>query len=159
MKKVKYEHQSIFPFGKGPNLILRIGRKNHIFFFGLSRGWNPCRLGTADGLQVEIQDDIQVQEVEIEQIPMEMPIETVETEETIEVQPVIALQPLPEPASEEIVPQTSEEVVGADSLDYVDTIPVPVPEVEIATENESPRRGKGGKKKGRGRNVTELVVN
>ena len=111
-----------------------------------------------DGLQVEIQDDIQVQEVEVEQIPVEMPIETVETEETIEVQPMIALQPLPEPASEEIVLQTSEEVVGADSLVYVDTIPVPAPEVEISTEDESPRRGKGGKKKGRGRNVTELVV-
>ena len=103
-------------------------------------------------------DDIQVQEVEVEQIPVEMPIETVETEETIEVQPMIALQPLPEPASEEIVLQTSEEVVGADSLVYVDTIPVPAPEIEISTEDESPRRGKGGKRKGKGKHVAELVV-
>ncbi len=111
------------------------------------------------GLEVEIQDvgDIQVQEVEVEQIPVEMPIETVETEETIEVQPMIALQPLPEPASEEIVLQTSEEVVG-DGLVYVDTIPVPAPEVEISTEDMSPiRRGKGGKKKGKSKNISELV--
>ncbi len=111
------------------------------------------------GFEVEIQDvgDIQVQEVEVEQIPVEMPIETVETEETIEVQPMIALQPLPEPASEEIVLQTSEEVVG-DGLVYVDTIPVPAPEIEISTEDMSPiRRGKGGKKKGKSKNISELV--
>ena len=111
-------------------------------------------------VEISPEMDLQVQEqVEIsEQIPIEMPIETVETEETIEVQPMIALQPLPEPASEEIVLQTSEEVVGGESLVYVDTIPVPAPEIEISTEDESPRRGKGGKRKGKGKHVAELVV-
>lgn len=117
-------------------------------------------MASSVGLEVEIQDvgDIQVQEVEVEQIPVEMPIETVETEETIEVQPMIALQPLPEPASEEVVLQTSEEVAG--DLVYIDTIPVPTPEVEISSEYlQSPvRRGKGGKKKGKAKNISELVV-
>ena len=31
MKDLKYEHQSIFPFQGGSNLILGIGRKNQIF--------------------------------------------------------------------------------------------------------------------------------
>jgi transcription factor YY len=102
---------------------------------------------------VEIADvgDVQIQEVEVEPIPVEMPIETVETtEETIEVQPMIALQPLPEPAHEEIVLQTTEEVVG-DHLVYGDHIPVPAPEIEISTEEFIPtssKKGKGGKKKG-----------
>jgi len=111
------------------------------------------------GSEVEIQDmgDIVIQEVEVEQLPVDMPIETVETidEQTIEVQPMIALQPLPE-AHEEIILQTSEEVVGGDlqhQLVYIDSvtgIPIPVPEeVEISTDYASPstsRRGKGQKK-------------
>ena len=31
MKDLKYEHQSIFPYGGGSNLILGIGTENHIF--------------------------------------------------------------------------------------------------------------------------------
>ncbi|KYM94169.1 PREDICTED: transcriptional repressor protein YY1-like isoform X1 [Cyphomyrmex costatus] len=74
--------------------------------------------------EVEIQPDIQ--EVEIEAIPVEIPCETVET--TIEGedgQPMIALQPLPEPGREEIILQTQEEIVGADPLSVYDQIPVP----------------------------------
>ena len=117
------------------------------------------------GCEVEIQDidDVQIQEVEVEPIPVEMPIETVETsEETIEVQPMIALQPLPD-AQEEIILQTSEEVVGdGDQLVvYGDTIPVPQPEIEIQTEEVSPstsKRGKGGKRKGnRGKSVLDFI--
>ena len=116
------------------------------------------------GCEVEIQDigDVQIQEVEVDTIPVDMPIETVETtEETIEeVQPMIALQPLPEPEHEEIVLQTSEEVVG-DSLVVYGEIPVPQPEIEIQTEEISPstsRRGKGGKKRGnKGKNVLDFI--
>lgn len=74
--------------------------------------------------EVEIQPDIQ--EVEIETIPVEIPCETVET--TIEGddgQPMIALQPLPEPGREEIILQTQEEIVGGDPLSVYDQIPVP----------------------------------
>lgn len=74
--------------------------------------------------EVEIQPDIQ--EVEIEAIPVEIPCETVET--TIEGedgQPMIALQPLPEPGREEIILQTQEEIVGTDPLSVYDQIPVP----------------------------------
>ncbi|XP_074097046.1 transcription factor YY2 isoform X2 [Cotesia typhae] len=74
--------------------------------------------------EVEIQPDIQ--EVEIETIPVEIPCETVET--TIEGddgQPIISLQPLPEPGREEIILQTQEEIVGGDPLSVYDQIPVP----------------------------------
>ncbi|XP_013394315.1 transcriptional repressor protein YY1 isoform X2 [Lingula anatina] len=103
-------------------------------------------MASTDGVE-----EFQVQEVEIESIPVEMPIETVETsEETIEVQPMIALQPLPEASHEEIVLQTREEVVGDPNLVYVDSIPVPAPEIEISTEEIAPiiKKGRGGKKKG-----------
>ena len=102
------------------------------------------------GSEVEIQDvgDVQIQEVEVEPIPVEMPIETVEIcEETVEVQPMIALQPLPEPAQEEIVLQTSEVEEG---MVYIDNLPEPTPEIEICTEEVSPstsRKGRGGKRK------------
>lgn len=74
--------------------------------------------------EVEIQPDIQ--EVEIESIPVEIPCETVET--TIDGddgQPMITLQPLPEPGREEIILQTQEEIVGGDPLSVYDQIPVP----------------------------------
>ena len=106
------------------------------------------------GCEVEIQDecDVQIQEVEVGPIPVEMPIETVETtEETT----MIALQPLPEPAQEEIVLHTSgEEVVGDPNFVYVDNIPVPAPEIVVSTQDTIPityKKGKGGKKKGKGR--------
>lgn len=113
------------------------------------------------GSEVEIQDvgDVQIEEVEVEPVPVEMPIETVETSgETVEIQPMIALQPLPE-AGEEVILQTTEEIVGdTTNLVYVDsmTIPVPTPEIEISTEEQSPstsKRGKGGKKRGKTKGI------
>lgn len=80
--------------------------------------------------EVEIQPDIQ--EVEIETIPVEIPCETVET--TIEGndgQPMIALQPLPEPGREEIILQTQEEIVGGDPLSVYDQIPVPENDIYV----------------------------
>lgn len=117
-------------------------------------------MASTDGVE-----EFQIQEVEVESIPVEMPIETVETsEETIEVQPMIALQPLPEAAQEEIVLQTREEVVGDPDthLVYVDSdsIPVPAPdEVEISTEEIVPttRKGRGGKKKGGRKQAVHVV--
>lgn len=93
--------------------------------------------------EVEIQPDIQ--EVEIESIPVEIPCETVESsiiesEEDDVVtmhhqatahhhqhhQTMIALQALPEAGrEEEIILQTQEEIVGADPLSVYDQIPVP----------------------------------
>lgn len=95
--------------------------------------------------EVEIQPDIQ--EVEIETIPVEIPCETVET--TIEgedAQPMIALQPLPEPGREEIILQTQEEIVGADPLNVYDQIPVP--EADIYVES-SPGPSRKATKKAR----------
>lgn len=93
--------------------------------------------------EVEIQPDIQ--EVEIETIPVEIPCETVET--TIEGedgQPIIALQPLPEPGREEIILQTQEEIVGADPLSVYDQIPVP--ENDIYVESSPGPSRKAAKK-------------
>jgi len=93
--------------------------------------------------EVEIQPDIQ--EVEIETIPVEIPCETVET--TIEGedgQPMIALQPLPEPGREEIILQTQEEIVGADPLSVYDQIPVP--ENDIYVESSPGPSRKAAKK-------------
>ena len=128
-------------------------------------------MASAVGSEVVIEEvcDVQIQEVEVEPIPIEMPIETVETSgETMEVQPMIALQPLPEPVHEEIVLQTAEEVVGDSHLVYVDndSIPVPVPEIEICTEDAagSSKRRKTTNKKGvRGRShmdasLQELIL-
>ena len=96
-----------------------------------------------------IGSEVEIQEVEVEAVPVELPIETVETsDDTIEVQPMIALQPLPEAVHEEIVLQTREEVVG--DLVSADSVPVPAPVIEITAEDvTSNRRGKGGKKKGK----------
>ncbi|CAH1791661.1 unnamed protein product [Owenia fusiformis] len=103
-----------------------------------------------------IGSEVEIQEVEVETIPIDMNIETVETsDETIEVQPMIALQPLPDAIQEEIVLQTREEVVGDHDLTdatlvYEDSINVPVPEVEISSDMfiETGKKTKGGKKKG-----------
>ena len=95
-----------------------------------------------------IGSEVEIAEVEVEAIPVEMPIETVIEADEVSVQPMIALQPLPEPTVEETVLQTREEVVGDPSLVYADGI-VPAPEIEISTEETVPvRKGKGGRKKG-----------
>lgn len=93
--------------------------------------------------EVEIQPDIQ--EVEIEAIPVEIPCETVETTiESEDGQPMIALQPLPEPGREEIILQTQEEIVGADPLSVYDQIPVP--ENDIYVESSPGPSRKAAKK-------------
>lgn len=89
--------------------------------------------------EVEIQPDIQ--EVEIETIPVDIPCETVET--TIEGddgQPMIALQALPEPGREEIILQPQEEIVGGDPLGVYDQIPVPESEIYVESSPGPSRR-------------------
>lgn len=98
--------------------------------------------------EVEIQPEIQ--EVEIEAIPVEIPVETVET--SIDGQPMISLQALPEPGREEIILQTQEEIVGGDPLSAYDQIPVPN-EGDIYIES-SPGPSRRGPKKGRRNNQT-----
>lgn len=84
----------------------------------------------------------EIQEVEIEAIPVDMPVET----------PMIALQPLPEPGREEIILQTQEEIVGetdpdSETLPGYDQIPVPNPdhvliETSPSTSGKKARKGK-----------------
>lgn len=113
--------------------------------------------------EVEIQPEIH--EVEIGDIPVEMPVETVETTvEGVEGQPMIALQPLPEPGSQEIILQTQEEIVGgadtdAEALAGYDNIPVPAPETLLETSpGTSGKRGRKGKKfGGKGKILGELT--
>ncbi|XP_012251844.1 transcriptional repressor protein YY1-like isoform X1 [Athalia rosae] len=97
--------------------------------------------------EVEIQPDIQ--EVEIETIPVEIPCETVET--TIEGddgQPMIALQALPEPGREEIILQTQEEIVGGDPLSVYDQIPVPENDIYVESSPGPSRKGPKKARKG-----------
>lgn len=105
--------------------------------------------------EVEIHPEIQ--EVEIEAIPVELPVETVETTvETVDGQPMIALQPLPEPGREEIILQTQEEIVGsADALAGYHQIPVPSAEdISIETSpGTSNKRAKRAKRTSRGKTV------
>ncbi|KAG1706999.1 Transcription factor YY2 [Nymphon striatum] len=99
----------------------------------------------------------EIQEVEIEAIPVELPVETVETTvETADGQPMIALQPLPEPGREEIILQTQEEIVGsADALAGYHQIPVPTADdISIETSpGTSNKRAKRAKRTSRGKTV------
>ncbi|KAL8564285.1 hypothetical protein ACOMHN_050896 [Nucella lapillus] len=106
-----------------------------------------------------IGSEVEIAEVEVEAIPVEMPIETIVETDEVSVQPMIALQPLPESAVEEIILQTREEVVGDPNLVYADSIPVPAPEIEISTEETVPmKKGKGGRRKGgKSRNYTASI--
>lgn len=92
--------------------------------------------------EVEVQPEIQ--EVEIEAIPVDVPVETIETYDG---QPIIALQQLPEPGREEIIFQTQEEVVGEQEIPY--EIPVPV-EHDVCVES-SPGPSKKNQRKGQKR--------
>lgn len=103
--------------------------------------------------EVVIKPDIE--EVEIESIPVDMPCETVET--TIdygEGQPMIALQPLPEPGREEIILQTQEEIVcSEDPLSVYDQMQVPDQEIYVETSPGPSRKGgRKGKRGGRFKN-------
>lgn len=95
--------------------------------------------------EVEIHPDIQ--EVEIETMPVDMPCETVETTIDCGDEPLISLQPLPEP-DREIILQTQEEIVGSsDPLAIYDQIPVPTHN-DIYIES-SPGPSKRGARKAR----------
>lgn len=113
--------------------------------------------------EVEIQPDIQ--EIEIESIPVEIPCETVETTiECVDGQPMIALQPLPDPGRDEIILQTQEEIVGTvDPLSVYDQIPVPTESDIYAESSPGPsRRGhkkpkKGGRFRGNEQYIGEMA--
>ena len=85
--------------------------------------------------EVEIQDvgNVEIQEVEVEHIPVEMPIEIVETsEEKSAVHEMIFHSS--HVSEEEIVAQTvGEEVVGDPNLVYIDHLPV-APEIEVSSD-------------------------
>lgn len=104
--------------------------------------------------EVEIQPDIQ--EVEIETIPVEIPCETVETTiESDDGHGMISLQPLPEPGREEIILQTQEEIVGGDPLSVYDQIPVPDNDIYVESSPGPSRKAskkarKGGNSRFRG---------
>ena len=112
--------------------------------------------------EVEIQDvgDVEIQEVEVEQIPVEMPIEIVETsEDRSGVHQMITLDTSHDHGEEIILQTAQEEVVGDPNLVYVDTIPV-APEIEISSDDlyhNQIRKGKGGRRKA-GKIKTEEVA-
>lgn len=102
------------------------------------------------GSEVEIQEnsDMQIQEVEVDSLPVEIPIEAVEpSEEGIQ----IPLEPLPE-AHEEVVLANREEVVTDPNLIYVpvesvDAINIPIPHLGVNEDGNSNANRKGKAKK------------
>lgn len=120
-------------------------------------------MATIIGSEVEIQEgfghDVQIQEVEVENIPVDMSTEIVETSELHDDdQPMIALQPFPV-HGDEIILQPREEIVGESGLVYVDDIPVPAPEIEIKTEDDIRmpiKKGRGRGKKAARAKVSDL---
>ncbi|KAF7993224.1 hypothetical protein HCN44_006284 [Aphidius gifuensis] len=101
--------------------------------------------------EVEIQPDIQ--EVEIESMPVDLPCETVETTiEDDDGEQMISLQPLPEPGREEIILQGQEEIVGGDPLSVYDQIPVPDNDIYVeSSPGPSRKTTKKGRKGGNSR--------
>ncbi|GFT29883.1 transcriptional repressor protein YY1 [Nephila pilipes] len=92
-------------------------------------------------------------EVEIADILVGMPVETVTTCEVSEEQPLIALQPLLDANSQGIILQPQEEIVGADSesegLCAFEHIPVSTNDVILDSTSVQPnKRGRKGKKNG-----------
>ncbi|KAK3857959.1 hypothetical protein Pcinc_035816 [Petrolisthes cinctipes] len=93
--------------------------------------------------EVEVQPEIQ--EVEIEAIPVEMPVETMASYDG---EPIISLQHLPEPGREEIIFHTQEEeVVGEQEIPY--EIPDVCVESSSASPGPSSKRHKKGQKRRR----------
>ncbi|GFY48645.1 transcriptional repressor protein YY1 [Trichonephila inaurata madagascariensis] len=93
-------------------------------------------------------------EVEIADILVGMPVETVTTCEVSEEQPLIALQPLLDANSQGIILQPQEEIVGADSESEVlcafEHIPVTTNDVILDSASGQPnnKRGRKGKRNG-----------
>lgn len=127
--------------------IILCGRHRHFPSILISSNMADAEINMASTdiiTEVEIQPDIQ--EVEIETIPVEVPCETVETTiESIEGedgQPMIALHALPEAGREEVILQ--EEIVGGDPLSVYDQIPVPDNDIYVES-SPGPSRNKSKK--------------
>lgn len=104
----------------------------------------PCFTMSSSDFVTEVEVQPEIQEVEIEAIPVDMPVDAIETYEG---EPIIALQQLPEPGREEIIFQTQEEVVGEQEIPY--EIPVPV-DHDVCVESSpgpSKRQKKGQKRR------------
>lgn len=90
--------------------------------------------------EVEVQPEIQ--EVEIEAIPVEMPVETMASYDG---EPIISLQHLPEPGREEIIFHTQEEeVVGEQEIPYE------IPDVCVESSSAAASPGPSSKRQKKG---------
>ncbi|GFQ82912.1 transcriptional repressor protein YY1 [Trichonephila clavata] len=117
-----------------------------------SNNLNMNNLGCTDIASEVVVSD--TREVEIADILVGMPVETVTTCEVSEEQPLIALQPLLDANSQGIILQPQEEIVGADSESEVlcafEHIPVSTNDVILDSASGQPnnKRGRKGKKNG-----------
>ncbi|KAJ8890974.1 hypothetical protein PR048_010483 [Dryococelus australis] len=101
-----------------------------------------------------------IQEVEVEAIPVEIPCETVETTlDDMDGQPMMSLHSLPEPGAEEIILQTQEEIVGSvDPLSAYDQIPVPSDSEMYGSPGPSRKGTRKGRRGVRVRGSEHLLV-
>jgi len=106
----------------------------------------------AEDLEIKDVGDLEIQEVEIEYLPIDMQSENVgTTSDGIDIPSILNFSYLPEPAHEEVVLQPAEEVVDSyfaeDSAPFADS----VSEIQVAADYSLEvydRRSRGRKRKG-----------
>ncbi|GBM86164.1 hypothetical protein AVEN_48178-1 [Araneus ventricosus] len=104
-------------------------------------------MASSDGL-TEVQLQSGINEVELGDIPVEMPVETVETTvESVDGHPIISLQSLPEADGQDLILHAQEEiVVDVDDSEVYAYNSMSVPQQEELLET-GPGTSKRGKKK------------
>jgi len=105
-----------------------------------------------DELEIKDVGDLEIQEVEIEYLPIDMQSESVgTTSDGIDIQSILSFSHLPEPAHEEVVLQPAEEVVDSYFADTSPPFAESVSETQVAADYSLDlyeRRSRGRKRKG-----------
>jgi len=105
-----------------------------------------------DELEIKDVPDLEIQEVEIEYLPIDMQSESVgTTSDGIDIQSILSFSHLPEPVHEEVVLQPAEEVVDSYFADASAPFVDSVSETQVAADYSLDlyeRRSRGRKRKG-----------
>jgi len=107
----------------------------------------------SDELEIKDVGDLEIQEVEIEYLPIDMQSESVgTTSDGIDIQSILSFSQLPEPAHEEVVLQPAEEVVDSyfanASAPFADSVSETQGAPEYSLDLYERQRSRGRKRKG-----------
>jgi len=106
----------------------------------------------ADELEIKDVGDLEIQEVEIEYLPIDMQSESVgTTSDGIDIPSILSFNHLPEPAHEEVVLQPAEEVVDSYFAEASVPFAESASEIQVASDYSLDlyeRRSRGRKRKG-----------